>query len=143
MCVAVVRGVPHRYFQHAGDGRNPDENWHGASFPYAARAVGLPSLDHEHNYGDEPVHSTEVEPRATFCLRNAYLGLGSALVATLERLIDFDRINTNRMRLTVAAVASYQKAQRCGARPCAGLGLPPAPHPPARPKPPLPQCAKA
>jgi hypothetical protein len=98
--VALVRRVSHRNFQHAGYGRNPDENWHGASFPHAARAVGLPSIGlpsscHQGNHRDEPVHSTEVEPHAIFCLRNAYLGLALSAVrlahffnATLHRCAD-------------------------------------------------------
>jgi hypothetical protein len=78
--VGLVRGMTRRNFQHAGDGRNPDENRHGASFHYVAGAAVLPGFDHQDNQGNETVHSTEVEPHAAFCLRKAYLGLGSIMV---------------------------------------------------------------
>ena len=83
--VALIRRVSHRDFQHAGDGRNPDENRHGASFTHAPRAVGLLRPRSGYNRRDEPGHSTEVGSRAIFVLRNAYLGLGLA-TAQLGRL---------------------------------------------------------
>jgi hypothetical protein len=70
----LARGASRCDFQHAGDGRDPDENWHGASVPYTAGSVLLQPPD---NQLEEPIHSTEVEPHALFCLGNAYLGLGS------------------------------------------------------------------
>ena len=56
---ALVRGLSPRNFQHAGGGRNPDENWHGAFLPCADRLAGLPSFDHQHKQGHEPLYSTE------------------------------------------------------------------------------------
>jgi hypothetical protein len=48
---------------------------HGGSH-FASTACSV----HQDSDGEEPVHSTEVELHATFRLRNAYLGLGSATV---------------------------------------------------------------
>jgi hypothetical protein len=41
--------------------------------PDSSRAVGLPKLDHQDNHRDGRVHSTQVEPNTTFCLRSANL----------------------------------------------------------------------
>jgi hypothetical protein len=39
-------------------------------------SVWIARSDHQDNDGDEPVHSTEVKPHATFSLRNTYQRLG-------------------------------------------------------------------